>query len=65
MTEGPFLGLAGTFIHSSAGRAVISVILRNREIRIEIESGWIVEASGRRPPVSSIPTSPQIRGIKR
>ena len=45
---GPFCGLYGTVVRSSARRTVLAVVFENREVEIEIDQTWAVTATPRR-----------------
>ena len=54
MTGGPFLGMFGTIVGSFGQRAVLSVVLGNREVEIEIERDWTTSATAQPQPISRI-----------
>jgi hypothetical protein len=52
MTEGPFVGMEGTVVGTFGDRIVLAVVLRTREVQIEIDSDWTNAVTPRRRPAS-------------
>jgi hypothetical protein len=59
ITDGPLFGLQARFVRTTKKRVLLVVELQGREFNVEMDLGWIVAASARRP-LSGI-EAPEIR----
>jgi hypothetical protein len=62
VTEGPLAGLSGRLVDSSEERALIVLLLRGREVQVEMDLDWILGAPQRKSVARLERASMEFRG---